>query len=402
VQRSGLEESVIDSQRLRPLSTEEKHRYSRNMLVPDVGTVGQQRIRAARVLLVGAGALGSPAALYLAAAGVGCLGIVDDDVVDISNLQRQVIHTTPGVGQPKTESARHAVEALNPDVEVITHRTALTSANARELLAGWDVVIDGTDNFPTRYLLNDACVMLGVPLVHGAVFRSDGQVTVFDAPNGPCYRCVHPMPPDPGAVPSCAEGGVLGVMPGIVGTIQAAEALKLIVGGAQPLIGRMVLLNVWTGRGSELPVVKNPTCPVCGTEPTITGLIDYEAFCGVRSQGDTPDGKIDTPRGHTMNEITATELRARIAAGRAPGSTYTLLDVREPNEVAIDAIEGSLRIPLGEVVERMEELDPSRETIVHCAAGMRSARAIEALTAAGYTGELTNLAGGMKAWTEST
>lgn len=393
---------MIADERLRPLSTAERNRYSRNILVPEVGAAGQRRIRAARVMLVGAGALGSPAALYLAAAGVGFLGIIDDDDVDVTNLQRQVLHTMPDVGLAKVESARRAVKALNPDVEVVAHREALTSRNALEVLGGWDVVIDGTDNFPTRYLLNDACVMLGTPLVHGAVFRSHGQVTVFDAPNGPCYRCVHPMPPDPGAVPSCAEGGVLGVMPGIVGTIQAAEALKLIVGGAQPLIGRMVLLNVWTGRGSELPVVKNPTCPVCGTEPTITGLIDYEAFCGVRSQGDTPDGKIDTPRGHTMNEITATELRARIAAGRAPGSTYTLLDVREPNEVAIDAIEGSLRIPLGEVVERMEELDPSRETIVHCAAGMRSARAIEALTAAGYTGELTNLAGGMKAWTEST
>ena len=401
MQRSGLEESVIDSQRLRPLSAADKRRYSRNMLVPEVSIAGQQRIRAARVLLVGAGALGSPAALYLAAAGVGCLGIIDDDVVDVSNLQRQVIHTTPGMGQPKTESALHAVEALNPDVKVITHHTALTSANAMELLAGWDVVIDGTDNFPTRYLLNDACVMLGTPLVHGAVFRSHGQVTVFDAPNGPCYRCVHPMPPDPGAVPSCAEGGVLGVMPGIVGTIQAAEALKLIVGGAQPLIGRMVLLNVWTGRGSELPVVKNPACPVCGTEPTITGLIDYEAFCGVRPPGHTADGSTDELKGRAMNEITASELRARIAAGRVPGSTYTLLDVREPNEVAIDAIEDSLRIPLGEVVERMNELDPGRETVVHCAAGVRSARAIEALTAAGYTGALTNLAGGMKAWNEA-
>ena len=401
MQRSGLEEAVIDSQRLRPLSTEEKHRYSRNMLVPDVGTVGQQRIRAARVLLVGAGALGSPAALYLAAAGVGCLGIVDDDVVDISNLQRQVIHTTPGVGQPKTESARRAVEALNPDVEVITHRTALTSANARELLAGWDVVIDVTDNFPTRYLLNDACVMLGIPLVHGAVFRSDGQVTVFDAQHGPCYRCVHPTPPDPGTVPSCAEGGVLGVMPGIVGTMQAAEALKLIIGGARPLIGRMVLLNAWTGRGSELPVIKNPACPVCGQEPTITEFIDYEAFCGTGPRWNTPDETIDTLKGRVMNEITATELRARIIAGQMPGAAYTLLDVREPDEVEIDAIDGSLRIPLGEVVGRMEELDPSRETVVHCAAGARSARAIDALTAAGYAGALTNLAGGMKAWNEA-
>ena len=393
---------MVESERLRPLSAAERRRYCRNMLVPEVGVAGQQRIRAARVLLVGAGALGSPAALYLAAAGVGCLGIVDDDVVDVSNLQRQVIHTTPGVGEAKVDSVGRAVEALNPDVEVIAHRAALTSANTMELLAGWDIVIDGTDNFPTRYLLNDACVMRGIPLVHGAVFRSDGQVTVFDAPNGPCYHCVHPTPPEPEAVPSCAEGGVLGVMPGIVGTMQAAEALKLIIGGARPLIGRMVLLNAWTGRGSELPVVKNPACPVCGIEPTITGLIDYEAFCGVRSPGDTADGSTDELKGRAMNEITASELRARIAAGRAPGSTYTLLDVREPNEVAIDAIEGSLRIPLGEVVERMGQLDPSRETVVHCAAGVRSARAIEALTAAGYAGALTNLAGGMKAWNEST
>ena len=401
MQRSGLEASVIDSQRLRPLSAADKRRYSRNMLVPEVSIAGQQRIRAARVLLVGAGALGSPAALYLAAAGVGCLGIIDDDVVDVSNLQRQVIHTTPGMGQPKTESARHAVEALNPDVKVITHHTALTSANAMELLAGWDVVIDGTDNFPTRYLVNDACVMLGTPLVHGAVFRSDGQVAVFDARRGPCYRCVHPTPPDPGAVPSCAEGGVLGVMPGIVGTMQAAEALKLVVGGARPLIGRMVLFNAWAGRGSELTIRKNPTCPVCGSEPTITGLIDDEVLCGVTGTPDTPDGHIDGRKGRTMNEMTATELRARIAAGRLPGGAYTLLDVREPDEVEADAIAGSLRIPLGEVVERMDELDPGRETIVHCAAGVRSARAIEALTAAGYTGALTNLAGGMKAWNES-
>ena len=398
MQRSGLEASVIDSQRLRPLSAADKRRYSRNMLVPEVSIAGQQRIRAARVLLVGAGALGSPAALYLAAAGVGCLGIIDDDVVDVSNLQRQVIHTTPGMGQPKTESARHAVEALNPDVKVITHHTALTSANAMELLAGWDVVIDGTDNFPTRYLVNDACVMLGVPLVHGAVFRSDGQVTVFDARRGPCYRCVHPMPPEPGTVPTCAEGGVLGVMPGIIGTMQATEALKLIIGGARPLVGRMVLLNAWSGRGGELPVDKNPACPVCGDNPSITELIDYEAFCGARPSG----AESETDRGEsTMDEITAADLRRRIAAGHDPGSTYTLLDVREPNEVELDAIDGSLRIPLGEVVDRMGELDPSRETVVHCAVGVRSARAIEALTAAGYTGTLTNLVGGMRAWNES-
>lgn len=307
----------------------------------------------------------------------------------------------PDVGLAKVESARRAVKALNPDVEVVAHREALTSRNALEVLGGWDVVIDGTDNFPTRYLVNDACVMLGTPLVHGAVFRSDGQVAVFDARRGPCYRCVHPTPPDPGAVPSCAEGGVLGVMPGIVGTMQAAEALKLVVGGARPLIGRMVLFNAWAGRGSELTIRKNPTCPVCGSEPTITGLIDDEVLCGVTGTPDTPDGHIDGRKGRTMNEMTATELRARIAAGRLPGGAYTLLDVREPDEVEADAIAGSLRIPLGEVVERMDELDPGRETIVHCAAGVRSARAIEALTAAGYTGALTNLAGGMRAWNES-
>jgi molybdopterin biosynthesis family protein moeZ len=349
-------------------------------------------------MLVGAGALGSPAALYLAAAGVGCLGIVDDDVVDVTNLQRQVLHTTPEAGQAKVDSARRAVEALNPDVEVVAHRVALTSENALDALAGWDVVIDGTDNFPTRYLVNDACVMLGVPLVHGAVFRSDGQVTVFDARRGPCYRCVHPMPPEPGTVPTCAEGGVLGVMPGIIGTMQATEALKLIIGGARPLVGRMVLLNAWSGRGGELPVDKNPACPVCGDNPSITELIDYEAFCGTRPSG----AESETDRGEsTMDEITAADLRRRIAAGHDPGSTYTLLDVREPNEVELDAIDGSLRIPLGEVVDRMGELDPSRETVVHCAVGVRSARAIEALTAAGYTGTLTNLVGGMRAWNES-
>ena len=390
--------SVIPEDRLRPLSAADRRRYSRNILVPEVGFVGQQRLRAARVMLVGAGAPGAPAALYLAAAGVGCLGIVDDDVVDVTNLQRQVLHTTPEAGQAKVDSARRAVEALNPDVEVVAHRVALTSKNALDALAGWDVVIDGTDNFPTRYLVNDACVMLGVPLVHGAVFRSDGQVTVFDARRGPCYRCVHPMPPEPGTVPTCAEGGVLGVMSGIIGTMQATEALKLIIGGARPLVGRMVLLNAWSGRGGELPVDKNPACPMCGDNPSITELIDYEAFCGTRPLG----AESETDRGEsTMDEITAADLRRRIAAGHDPGSTYTLLDVREPNEVELDAIDGSLRIPLGEVVDRMGELDPSRETVVHCAVGVRSARAIEALTAAGYTGTLTNLVGGMRAWNES-
>lgn len=398
---AGTFPSVVDDARLRPLSAAEKRRYSRNVLVPDVGMRGQQRIRAARVLLVGAGALGSPAALYLAAAGIGRLGIVDDDVVDLTNLQRQVLHTTDGVGRAKVDSARSAVEALNPDVDVVTHRTALTGANALDLLAGWDVVVDGTDNFPTRYLVNDACVMLGVPLVHGSVFRSDGQVSVFGAGDGPCYRCVHPVPPPADSVPSCAEGGVLGVMPGIVGTVQATEALKLIVGGARPLVGRILALNAWSGRGDEIPVSRNPDCPVCGDAPTLTELIDYEAFCGARPPGAKAATDRGTDKENRMNEITATQLRERIASGQTPGTTYTLLDVREPHEVELDAIEGSVHIPLGDVVARAGELDPSRETVVHCAAGVRSARAIEALEAAGYAGALTNLAGGMKAWNES-
>lgn len=387
--------SVIPDERLRPLSAAEKRRYSRNALVPEVGILGQERIRASRILLIGAGALSSPVALYLAAAGVGSLGIIDDDVVDPSNLQRQILHTTAGVGQPKTDSARERLEALNPDVEVVAHRERLTSANALRLLAGWDVVVDGTDNFPTRYLVNDACVMLGIPLVHGAVYRSDGQVSVFDARRGPCYRCVHPVPPEPGAVPSCAEGGVLGVVPGIIGSIQATEALKLVIGGGRPLIGRMVVVNAWDGRAAELPVRRNPQCPVCGEAPTITGLIDYEQFCGLRpSPGPAGESKKET----SMNEITAAELRARLASGEVPGREFTLLDVREPDEVALDAIDGSQRIPLGEVVARMAELDPSRETVVHCAGGVRSAKAIDALVAAGYQGALTNLEGGIKAW----
>ncbi|QHO90873.1 molybdenum cofactor biosynthesis protein MoeB [Actinomyces sp. 432] len=389
--------SLIDDARLRPLTAAERMRYSRNALVPEVGGRGQQRIRAARILVVGAGALGSPAVLYLAAAGVGTLGIIDDDVVAVSNLQRQVLHTTAAAGRPKVDSAREAVAALNPDVEIVTRREALTSANAMELLRGWDVVIDGTDNFPTRYLLGDACVLLGIPLVHGAVLRFDGQVTVFDAERGPCYRCVHPTPPDPGAVPSCAEAGVLGVLPGIVGAMQAAEALKLVVGGAQPLIGRMLLVNAWEGRGTELPIGKNPDCPVCGSQPTITRLVDYEALCGSRSRQEQ-DTEVQES---TMNTITATELRERIAAGELPGQEYTLLDVREPHEVELETIEGAAHIPLAQVVERRGELDPSRELIVYCAGGVRSARAIAALEDAGYDGPMTNLEGGIKAWNAS-
>lgn len=392
---ADLGESVIPDGWLRPLTAEDRLRYSRNALVPEVGVVGQQRIRAARVLLIGAGALASPAALYLAAAGVGRLGIVDDDVVELSNLQRQVLYTTAGVGQDKTESARQAVQALNPDVEVVTYRALLRSDNALEIMRGWDVVVDGTDNFPTRYLVNDACVMLGLPLVHGAVFRSDGQVSVFDARQGPCYRCVHPVPPDPGSVPSCAEGGVLGVMPGIIGTMQATEAIKLIVGGARPLIGRMLMVNAWQATTAQLPLRKNPGCPVCGENPSVRELIDYEAFCGLPGTGAQPS---IVGEGSAGEQITASRLRARLAEGEIVGRDLTVLDVREPVEVALDPFPGALHIPLAEVTGRMGELEPARPTLVLCAKGIRSARAIQVLRQAGYTGDLTNVAGGMAAW----
>nr|WP_300338197.1 molybdopterin-synthase adenylyltransferase MoeB [Actinomyces sp.] len=393
---ADLGEPVIPDGRLRPLTAADRLRYSRNALVPEVGVLGQQRIRAARVLLVGAGALGSPAALYLAAAGVGCLGIVDDDVVELSNLQRQVLHTTAGVGRHKVDSARQAVAGLNPDVEVVAYKTLLRSDNALEIMRGWDVVVDGTDNFPTRYLVNDACVMLGLPLVHGAVFRSDGQVSVFDARRGPCYRCLHPTPPEPGSVPSCAEGGVLGVMPGVIGTMQATEALKLIVGGARPLIGRMLMVNAWQATTAELTLRKNPGCPVCGESPSVRELIDYEAFCSPPGTGHQAAVVGEGPVG----EITAARLRVRLAEGEAVGRDFTLLDVREPAEVALDPFPGALHIPLAQVVGRVSELDPARPTLVLCAKGIRSARAIQALREAGYTGDLTNVAGGMAAWHE--
>ena len=415
-------DSIIAEERLRPLSRDELERYHRNALVPQVGVVGQQRIRASRVLLVGAGGLGAPAALYLAAAGVGTIGLIDDDDVDVTNLQRQVIHITAAVGRPKVDSAAEAIRALNPDVEVVTHRTRLTADNALGLLRGWDVVIDGTDNFPTRYLVNDAAVLLGLPLVHGAVLGFNGQVGVFDARRGPCYRCLHPTPPPAGSVPSCAEAGVLGVLPGIIGTMQAAEALKLIIGGAEPLLGRLALLDVWGGRLREIPVAKNPACPVCGDDPSITELSapadscafpqtpDTDAQPYARTSGDdshrqpagSTSGPIASPRIQETGEapvpgpetVSAAELRGLLESAEPPA----LLDVREDVEVALEPMAGARHIPLREVVARMDELDEDRATVVVCAAGMRSARAIEALRAAGYPGRLLNLEGGMKAW----
>ena len=422
--RDGDGGSVIADERLRPLSRDELERYHRNALVPQVGVVGQQRIRAARVLLIGAGGLGAPAALYLAAAGVGAIGLIDDDDVDVSNLQRQVIHTSAAVGLPKVDSAAAAIRALNPDVEVVIHRTRLTADNARDLLGGWDVVIDGTDNFPTRYLVNDASVMLGLPLVHGAVLGFNGQVGVFDAQRGPCYRCLHPTPPPAGSVPSCAEAGVLGVLPGIIGTMQAAEALKLVIGGAEPLLGRLAMLDAWGAHLREIPVAKNPACPACGENPSITALVTEADACALprtpdadaqsqahgsgddscRRPGSSESGSAASCRiqrggavlgsGAERDTVSATELR-RLLEGVEPPA---LLDVREDVEVALEPMAGARHIPLREVVARMDELDEDRPTVVVCAAGIRSARAIEALNAAGYPGRLLGLDGGMKAW----
>ena len=402
-ERNGVCGSLIAEERLRPLSREELERYHRNALVPQVGLVGQQRIRASRVLLIGAGGLGAPAALYLAAAGVGTIGLIDDDDVDVSNLQRQVIHATAAVGRPKVDSAAEAIRALNPDVEVVAHRTRLTADNARGLLGGWDVVIDGTDNFPTRYLVNDAAVILGLPLVHGAVLGFNGQVGVFDARRGPCYRCLHPAPPPAGSVPSCAEAGVLGVLPGIIGTMQAAEALKLVIGGGQPLLGRLAMLDAWGGAHlREIPVAKNPDCPVCGKNPSITGLVTEADACvvprtpEVDTQPQEPDSGGEA-LGVGVGDVSAAELRRLLEDDVPPA----LLDVREDIEVALDPLEGALHIPLREVVGRMNELDGDRPTVVVCAAGVRSARAIESLKAAGYPGRLLNLEGGMRAWVSS-
>ncbi|CAM2903819.1 molybdopterin-synthase adenylyltransferase MoeB [Actinomyces slackii] len=410
---------IIADRRLAPLSRQELERYHRNALVPEVGLVGQQRIRAARILLVGAGGLGSPAGLYLAAAGVGTIGIIDDDEVDLSNLQRQVIHTTSAVGTPKADSAATAITGLNPGVEVIAQRMRVTGDNALELLDGWDLVIDGTDNFPTRYLLADATALMGIPLIHGAVLRSHGQVGVFDARRGPCYRCLHPQPPAPGSVPSCAEAGVLGVLPGIVGTMQAAEALKLIVGGGRPLIGRIQMLDVWGARIQEVAVARNPDCPLCGDHPTITALVPHEDGCPAPGTAARPHGEPGAtgpgtaesaqstatpniqgptaPPAMEYDEISPAELATLLAGPHAPA----LLDVREEVEVALDPLPGARHIPLGEVIQRADELDEGRPTVVVCAAGVRSRRAIEALRAVGYRGELINLAGGMRALHEA-
>ena len=368
------------------LSNEEIARYSRHLILPEVGLEGQKKLKAARVLMIGTGGLGSPLGLYLAAAGIGTLGLVDFDVVDESNLQRQIIHGTKDVGRPKIASAKDRLNDINPNVVIEAHETMLTSENALELFKDFDVIVDGTDNFQTRYLVNDASVLTGKPNVYGSIFRFEGQASVFWAEKGACYRCLYPEPPPPGLVPSCAEGGVLGVLPGIVGTIQANEVIKVILGAEGILLNRLLLFDAWKMRFRELKLKKNPDCPICGTNPTIKELIDYEAFCGLNQPTTAP----------SLEEITATELNELIKNDRE----VQIIDVREPFEVEIASIPNTKLIPLGEVVNRAKEIDSSRTAIIHCKAGGRSAKAIAALQENGYKGKLLNLKGGITAWSD--
>jgi sulfur-carrier protein adenylyltransferase/sulfurtransferase len=369
------------------LSKEEIQRYSRHLIMPEVGMDGQLKLRNAKVLLIGTGGLGAPLGLYLAAAGVGHLGLVDFDVVDTSNLQRQVTFSTSDVGKPKTEAAKERLSGLNPTIKIESFETRLTSENALDLFRDFDIVVDGTDNFPTRFLVNDACILLGKPNVYGSIFRFEGQVTVFGYPGGPCYRCLYPEPPPPGLVPSCAEGGVLGVLPGIVGAIQAMETIKLILGTGEPLVGRLLLFDALAMRFRELKLRRNPDCPMCGDHRTITKLIDYEEFCGIRGE-ETPAMTNGIP------EITPRDLKARLDRG----DDLFILDVREPHEYQICNLKGKL-IPLGDLPKRVSELDSSREMVVHCRSGKRSADAIAFLQKTGFK-KLWNLKGGVLAWSD--
>jgi len=369
------------------LTKDEVLRYSRHLIMPEVGMDGQLKLKQARVLCIGAGGLGSPLALYLAAAGVGKLGIVDFDTVDFTNLQRQIIHDTNDVGRPKLTSARETIADINPNVEVVGFETRLTSENALDIFKDFDIVADGTDNFPTRYLVNDACVLLGKPNVYGSIFRFEGQASIFYAKEGPCYRCLYPEPPPPGLVPSCAEGGVLGVLPGIVGCIQAVETIKLILGVGRSLIGRLLLFDAMNMKFRELKLRKNPECPACGTHPTVTKLIDYEQFCGIRGEEHVPPTKVP--------EVTAPEVKKMMDENKP----FVLVDVREPHEFQICRIPGSILIPLGEVPKRMNELNSADDIVVHCRSGMRSAQAVEFLMKAGFR-KIHNLKGGVLAWAD--
>ncbi|MCB8935689.1 MAG: molybdopterin-synthase adenylyltransferase MoeB [Anaerolineae bacterium] len=375
------------------LTHQEIKRYSRHLIMPEVGMTGQKKLKAASVLLIGAGGLGSPLAMYLAAAGVGRLGLVDYDTVDYSNLHRQIIHGTKDVGRLKLESARDRIVDINPHVQVDTYEVPLTSANALELFAPYDIIIDGTDNFPTRYLTNDACVLLGKPNVYGSIFRFEGQASVFYAKEGPCYRCLFPEPPPPGLVPSCAEGGVLGVLPGTIGAIQATEAIKLILGVGEPLIGRLLLYDATTMSFDEVRLRKNPNCPICGEQPTITELIDYEQFCGMPAH----DHSAYATQANGVPSITPLELKRRLDAG----DDLIILDVREPHEWEISNLEGlgAVLIPKGQILEHLNELDTAREMVVQCKTGGRSADVIWELQRHGFK-KLLNLDGGINRWAQ--
>jgi sulfur-carrier protein adenylyltransferase/sulfurtransferase len=368
------------------LNNDEILRYSRHLIMPEVGMEGQLKLKAAKVLCIGAGGLGSPLALYLGAAGVGTLGLVDFDVVDYTNLQRQIIHRTEDVGHPKLDSAADKIKAMNPFVNIKKFNTHLSSDNALEIFKEFDIIADGTDNFPTRYLTNDACVISGKPNVYASIFRFEGQASVFGMPDGPCYRCLYPEPPPPGLVPSCAEGGVLGILPGLLGVIQATEVIKLILGSGDPLIGRLLLVDALGMKFRELKLRKNPDCPVCGKNPTIKKLIDYQEFCGIR--GEEVEAEV------TTSEMQVEELKQRLDRG----DDLFILDVREPHEYQICNIGGHL-IPLGDLPKRVNELDTSKEIVAHCRSGVRSAKAVNFLRQAGFK-KVHNLAGGILAWAD--
>jgi molybdopterin/thiamine biosynthesis adenylyltransferase/rhodanese-related sulfurtransferase len=384
--------SIIDPSRLERIafSNDEIARYSRHLIMPEVTMEGQKRLKAANVLCIGTGGLGSPIALYLAAAGLGRMGLVDGDTVDFSNLQRQILHGTRDVGRKKLNSARDRIREVNPNVQVDLYDTFFTAANARELVEPYDIVIDGTDNFPTRYLSNDICVFMKKPNIYGSIFRFDGQCSVFaPALGGPCYRCMFPEPPPPGMVPSCAEGGVLGVLPGIIGVMQAIEALKLIMGIGEPLIGKLVHFDALKMKFREFKLRKDPNCPVCSEKPTITELIDYDQFCGI------PEAKAAEEEEAHVPHISAAELKAKLDRR----DKFVLVDVREPYEYDICRIPGSRLIPLGQLPARMSELDSADEIVLQCKSGARSARALKLLQEAGF-GKLWNVEGGIAAWAD--
>jgi len=372
------------------LTNEEILRYSRHLILPEVGMAGQEKLKAAKILLIGSGGLGSPNALYLAAAGIGTLGIIDFDVVDQTNLQRQILFGSDSVGQPKVEAAKKRIQSVNPNVIVNTYNEPLSSENSMRIFKDYDLIIDGTDNFPTRYLVNDTCVFLNKTNIYGSIFRFEGQATVFKPKDGPCYRCLYPEPPPPGEVPSCAEGGVLGILPGLVGMIQASEAIKYFLGKGDSLVGRLLQISVLDMTFREVKIRRDPECPVCGDKPTIKELIDYQAFCGLgRGQEEAGDT-------HGVEEITAQELKTLMEKN---GKDLSIIDVREPYEYEISRIKGAKLIPLGELMDHVNELDTSKEYVVHCRSGVRSAKAILQLKKIGFK-KLKNLAGGINAWAD--